>query len=149
MNSEIIKLERERMSFAFEKVKKVQSTIYSKEFNSYVKDFPMLLLNNHLPNTFAFVSMNGQGDKASEKAYREIWSLCFEWLKKRPVLKDLIGNDPDNEITLKKLAEINLVQSGLIAIELDALFIWLRRFADGLIQVNMNSGIGIENSKTG
>lgn len=88
-----------------------------KEYKAYVKKIPMMILNNGLGATFAFV----YSKKKSGNTYQLIDMQTKKWLK---VDEDLIKWIIDQE-SPEYRATTN---------EVLALFNWLKRFADGMIE---------------
>ncbi|GAK61616.1 CRISPR-associated protein, Cmr5 family [Candidatus Vecturithrix granuli] len=100
---------------------------YGKEYKSYVKKIPMLIKTNGLGATFAFVF-----SKADEKSpYTLIYQQTKEWLKHDP--KGLMQFSEKTELA-QELVQRNSAEYRAITIEVLAFFTWLRRFAEGLIE---------------
>jgi len=129
-------LEKERAKFAYKCVSKViekypnimdENTKKSvpskqqKEYKSYVKKIPMMILNNGLRATFAFI----YSKKQKNEAYDLIYKQTTEWLKPEKNLIKWIINQESQEYK----ATTN---------EVLALFNWLKRFADGMIEEEEN-----------
>jgi len=127
-------LEKKRSQYAFksvkeaiekfpnvkdEKTKKLVPSKQQKEYKSYVKKIPMMVLNNGLGATFAFV----YSKKKKGNAYELIENQIKDWfeLDKKQVLVDWIIHQESQEYR----ATTN---------EILALFTWLKRFVDGMIE---------------
>jgi len=129
-------LEKERAKFAYECVSKVikkypnimdENTKKSvpskqqKDYKSYVKKIPMMILNNGLRATFAFI----YSKKQKNEAYGLIYKQTTEWLKPdKNLIKWIIDQKPQ-----EYKATTN---------EVLVLFNWLKRFADGMIEEEEN-----------
>jgi len=87
------------------------------DYKSYVKKIPMMILNNGLGATFAFI----YSKKKEGNAYKLIYNQIQEWLKANKDLVEWIINQESQEYR----ATTN---------EVLALFNWLKRFADGMIE---------------
>ena len=109
-------------------------------YKSYVKKIPMMILNNGSGATFAFIYSKGQkyskkkNKKAGEKenpkdAYDLISYQIDDWFKNHSFIQKKSDNDLVEWI-------INLDSSEYRAVtnEVLALFNWLKRFADGMIE---------------
>jgi len=129
-------LEKERAKFAYmcvskiiekypnimdENTKKSVPSKQQKEYKSYVKKIPMMILNNGLKVTFAFI----YSKKQKNEAYDLIYKQTTEWLKPEKNLIKWIINQESQEYK----ATTN---------EVLALFNWLKRFADGMIEEEEN-----------
>jgi CRISPR-associated protein Cmr5 len=107
---------------------KIEDSKEAKEYKSYVKKIPMMIKSNGLGATLAFVK-----SKQKKEAYNLIYTQLSEWLTTNiitaPLLPKNTNFDLVNEVISKDSSEYRT-----IAIETLALFNWLRRFAEGLIQ---------------
>ena len=98
-----------------------------KEYKSYVKKIPMLIKTNGLGATFAFMLSKGG-------TYEVIGEQVLCWLK-----IDEKGFQNDNNLNSfkelnKKIIDSKSPEYRALTIEVLAFFNWLRRFADGLIE---------------
>ncbi len=99
----------------------------AKEYKAYVKKIPMMIKSNGLGATLAFV----KSKEKKKEAYQLIYKQLAEWL----IFKELIANgDLVKEVIDKSSSEYRM-----ITVETLALFNWLRRFAEGLIQGEADS----------
>lgn len=96
-----------------------------KEYKSYVKKIPMLIKTNGLGATFAFIF-----SKKDKEAYGLIYSQVSEWFTRdeNPFKFEI------KEDFTKELCKMVSQQYRAITTETLALFSWLRRFAEGLIE---------------
>jgi len=114
-------IEGGRAAFAYECASEAKDKSFCKEYKSHVKRIPMLIKTNGLGQTFAFV--NSKGDEA----HKLIYNQTSEWLSKNGFIN---SNDDMIEQIINK-ASFDYRQ---LTIEVISLFVWLRRFADGLIE---------------
>lgn len=124
-------LEQGRAYFAYQQVQSVAGEGYDKEYKAYVKKIPMLIKTNGLGSAVAFVDAKSKGKANNSKlAYGAVYEQITGWLKK-------------DEKTLIDLLEKNLTEAILLldsrnyraaTVEVLALFNWLRRFAEALIE---------------
>jgi len=146
----INKLENGRAEFAYKCAEEGKS-IDSKEsvqigndyfkdnqYKSYVKKIPMLIKTNGFGATMAFIfskqtkyknnKQPGTNDNP-KNAYNLIYKQISDWFKneKNPFKFEF------SELT-KDICDINSQEYRAITTETLALFTWLRRFAEGLIQ---------------
>ena len=125
--SETIKdLEKQRAEFAFECVEKViekngKDLKTSNEYKSYVKKIPAMIQTNGLGATLAFMY-------SKKKTYEIIYKQIDEWLKKERKLKD------NSDELVKWVIHLDSSKYKHITNEVMALFLWLRRFAEGMIE---------------
>jgi len=100
------------------KTKKLVPSKQQKDYKSYVKKIPMMILNNGLGATFAFVYSRRDVD-----AYNLIYNQTNEWLKK----------DDKNDL-IDWIINLDSSEYRAVTNEVLALFNWLKRFADGMIE---------------
>ena len=123
-------LSQERAQFAFDRVTDARDNLEGKsgEFKSHVKKVPLMIRNNGLCATFSFVlSKTKTGNEKNSYAYIE--EICRDWLISQKILKPE-GTTPLANI----LSNLDRDQYRRVMRELLALFTWLKRFADGLIE---------------
>jgi len=102
-----------------EKTNKSVPSKQQKEYKAYVKKIPMMILNNGLGATFAFI----YSKKQKNEAYELIDKQVLKWFKlddKKDLVKWIIDQESQ-----EYRATTN---------EVLALFNWLKRFADGMIE---------------
>ena len=121
-------LEKERAEFAYECVEKVvdeyeKDSKTANEYKSYVKKIPTLIQTNGLSATLAFMY-------SKKKTYEIIYNQIKEWLEKREfeIDKELV-----KWVILKDSSDYRHITS-----EVMAFFVWLRRFAEGMIEKEKN-----------
>jgi CRISPR-associated protein Cmr5 len=90
-----------------------------KEYKSYVKKIPMMILTNGLGATFAFV----YSKKKNGNAWELVYNQTKEWLKV-----------PQNDELVKWIIDQDSQSYRAVTNEVLALFNWLKRFADGMIE---------------
>lgn len=113
-------LEKERSQFAYKCVVDANTKKeIKKDYKSYVKKIPMMILNNGLGATFAFV----YSKKKSGNAYELIYKQTNDWL-----------NKDSKEDLVKWIIDKNSQEYRATTNEVLALFNWLKRFADGMIE---------------
>jgi CRISPR-associated protein Cmr5 len=116
-------LQRERAEFAFdcvETVKNQKKPDVANEYKSYVKKLPAMIQTNGLGATLAFMF-------SKKKTYKIIYDQLDTWLKERRKLKK-------EEELVRWIVEQDSSKYKLITNEVLALLLWLRRFADGMIE---------------
>jgi len=147
-------LAQKRSQFAYKKVEdaikkypnvkdeKTQKSVPSKqqkEYKAYVKKIPMMILTNGLGATFAFVY-----SKKDKDAYGLIYKQIDEWLQKNyrtgqcdkntECYKDEKESQCSKIDLVKWIICLNSPEYRAVTNELLALFNWLKRFADGMIE---------------
>lgn len=126
-------IERQRARFAYDCAEKAKTISKSKEYKAYVKKIPMLIKTNGLAATFAFVKAKSEDDKDKPGyAYRLIYDQTTEWLKQEP--RGIISDRLKNAELVKVLVDLNSDEYRAITNEVLAFFVWLKRFAEGLIE---------------
>jgi CRISPR-associated protein Cmr5 len=107
-----------------EELEKAQKS-FGKDYQSYVKKIPMRILTNGLGATFAFV----YSKKKDGNAYDLIYKQTKEWLKV-----------PKNDELVKWIIDRESPEYRAVTNEVLALFNWLKRFADGMIEGEETNG---------
>lgn len=121
-------IEHGRAEFAYRCVEGVKrnNNIKNSNYKSYVKKVPMLIKTNGLGATYAFIYSK------DDEAYKEIYRNTKEWLEcEDGGLIDLSGNECE---LVKKIIELPSSKYRAVTIEILALFQWLRRFAEGMLE---------------
>jgi len=119
-------LEKERSQFAYKCVVDAnKKEEIKKDYKPYVKKIPMMILNNGLGATFAFI----YSKKKNGNAYELIYKQTNDWLKK-----------DNKEDLVKWIIEQESSEYRAITNEILALFNWLKRFADGMIEEEEENG---------
>jgi CRISPR-associated protein Cmr5 len=114
------------------------------KYKSYVKKIPMMVLTNGLGATFAFIYSkqksydSKKNKKAGEKenpknGYDLIYKQVDEWLK-----KDYKQNN--NDELIQWIIHQDSQSYRAVTNEVLALFNWLKRFADGMIEGEEENG---------
>lgn len=130
-------IERQRAQVAYKCAEEGKSLPKSKEYKAYVKKIPMLIKTNGLGATFAFVKSKSENDKdKAGYAYSLIYNQTTEWLKQEP--KGIISDKVKNNDLVKVLINLNSDEYRAVTNEVLAFFVWLKRFAEGLIEGEAN-----------
>jgi len=125
-------LEKARVEFAYKKVEEVvqqegKSSKTSNEYKSYVKKIPTYIQTNGLSATFAFMY-------SKKGTYEIIYNQINEWLTDERKLKN------SDEELVKWIIKQDSSKYKHITKEVMALFMWLRRFAEGMIEKEKEDG---------
>jgi len=123
MNQAVI--ESGRAEFALNTVKRVRDDLQiedktRKEYKQYCKKFPSLILTNGLAASVAFAMDKGG-------AYGLIYDNIAEWLKQN-------GFFEESQKLEGYICSLNSDMYRFVTKETLAMFIWLKRFASGLIK---------------
>jgi len=123
------RLENGRADFAYKAAEEGKKLPKPKEYKSHVKKIPMRIKTNGLGATFAFIFSKSLKDQT----YRKIYEQVSDWFRKEenPFKFEFLD-------FTKKLCEMDSQQYRAITNETLALFSWLRRFAEGLIEGDEN-----------
>ena len=121
-------IESGRAEFALDAVNGVIKNYRNnaKEYKSYVRKFPSLVLTNGFAAAVAFVLEKKKKENEEKNAYNLIYDNISNWLEtnkfyENKELKEYIFSLDSNEYRV-------------VTNEILALFEWLRRFASGLIE---------------
>lgn len=128
------KLEQGRAEFAYKCAEGGNGISKKKEYKAYVKKIPMLVKTNGLGAAIAFVKAKSDKDESKAGyAYALIYKQTTDWLKQEP--KGLIIDRLNkNEDLVKVLTDLNSPEYRAVTNEVLAFFVWLKRFAAGLIE---------------
>jgi len=121
----INKLENGRAGYAYECAEVGSKLSKPKEYKSYVKKIPMLIKTNGMGATFAFVFSKQKKGNGYELIYKQV----SEWFQKEENPYQF-----EFKYFTKELCKMDSQQYRAITTETLALFTWLRRFAEGLIE---------------
>ena len=110
---------RKEKSDIKDKSKFLKSILNCDNYKSYVKKIPSLIQTNGLAATFAFMY-------SKKGTYEVIYKQVEKWLKKRDF--DI------NEELIKWIITQNSPEYRRVTNEVMGLFVWLRRFAEGMIE---------------
>lgn len=114
----------------------------NKAYKSYVKKIPMLIKTNGLGATIAFIFSKKKDDiEKTDYAYLKIYEQLDTWLRSEHhgqfsnIFSFIPTKDEhDNKIELSDaIISLDSNQYRMVTNELIALFTWLRRYAEGLI----------------
>ncbi|HOQ40252.1 MAG TPA: type III-B CRISPR module-associated protein Cmr5 [Fervidobacterium sp.] len=126
----IQKLERGRAEFAYSCVKNALHMLEpkkQKEYKSYVKKIPQMILSNGLGPTIAFVFAKSENGNAYDLIYKQI----NQYIKSETSSRIRIT---DNTDFLQWIVSCNSTEYKYASREILSFFNWLRRFAEGLIE---------------
>ena len=125
----INKLERGRAEFAYRCVQEAISRLNSKkkEYKSYTKKIPQMILSNGLGQTIAFIKA-----KKSSSPYELIYDQLTKYIKSESTSR--IQMPPDKDDLLEWVISCESINYKYITQEVLAFFNWLRRLAEGLIE---------------
>lgn len=96
---------------------------YAQEYKSYTKKIPMLIKNNGLGATLAYINSKAKDNNP----YTIIHRQTQKWLEQQGYLLK------DGEL-VEQVIEMESPQYHAVTIETLALFTWMKRFVDGLIE---------------
>jgi len=129
----INKLERGRAEFAYECAKEAIEKYESndkkkKEYRSYVRKLPTMILTNGLGQALAFVVSK----KEEGNAYELIYNQLTGYMKSKCVTR--ISMDPSKEDLLEWIISCDSQTYRYITQEILAFLNWLKRFTEGMIE---------------
>jgi len=129
-NEDVInKIEKGRAEFAYKCVKEVKDKNYAKDYRSYVKKIPSMILSNGAGQTLAFIKSKSN----NKEAYKDIYKQINEYFTNKDI--PTITKPENKEDILDWIVSCDSkTDYRYITGELLALFNWLRRFAEGMIE---------------
>jgi len=123
----INKLEQGRAEFAYNCALEGSKQEYKIEYKQYVKKLPMMIKNNGLGASIAFIYSKQNGKSKQNKAYKLIYKQLTDWLSR------IWDFDKSKELA-NFITGLTSEQYRLYTLEIIGFLTWLRRFADGLIE---------------
>lgn len=126
----ITKLEQGRAEFAYRCVEEVKASKdhIQKNYRSYARKLPQMILSNGLGQTIAFV----YAKKENGDAYDLIYKHLTEYLKSECVASIRMPNN-QNEL-IEWIISLNSYNYRHLTEEILAFLKWLKRFAEGMIE---------------
>lgn len=120
-------IEQGRANFAYKSVKNLVDSGKTKNYKSYVRDFPNMIKMNGFGAAMAFCFAKMEKEKEKENAYRELYTQINNWLKER-------GYVEANKDVMQVITETDSDTYKLLTTETMAYLSWAKRFAEGLIR---------------
>ncbi|MBC7319182.1 type III-B CRISPR module-associated protein Cmr5 [bacterium] len=127
----INKLEKGRAEFAYECMMKIVNTTdekKKKEYRSYIRRLPTMILTNGLGQALAFVVAKSENGNA----YKLIYKQLTNYMKSKYITK--IQMPQDEKEFLKWVISCDSQTYRYITQEILAFLNWLKRFAEGMIE---------------
>ncbi|MEM3771549.1 MAG: type III-B CRISPR module-associated protein Cmr5 [Candidatus Micrarchaeia archaeon] len=134
-------LEQKRAEYAFNIVKEIKDKSYDSDFSTLIAKMPSYILTNGLGNTIAFLFSKGKEHHLIVLAIIADWVLRINKLNRSEKIERLRDNwifssnirENFDEIIDKLVLNVDMRQYTFITNELLALFVWLKRFCEGII----------------
>jgi CRISPR-associated protein Cmr5 len=141
-------LARERSQFAYGCVQSFvidsqKNDEKQKKYKRYIRSTPMRILTNGLGATIAFIfSKRLKGDS---EIYNQINAHIYDWLRKEHnkhliKLDDKKNPEKKSKELTDKIIHLKSPEYRAVTNEVLALFNWLKRFADGMIEGEEENG---------
>ena len=130
----IEKLERGRAEYAY-KCALNGKDCKDKNYKSYVKKLPMMILANGLGSTLAFVASKKKDRDKPENAYNLIYEQITDYFKSNSNIGIKL---PENKDLCEWIISCDSQTYRYITNEVLAFLNWLRRFAEALIEEEEN-----------
>lgn len=126
------KLERGRAEFAYKRVKQTLQEIKKestkKEYRSYLRKIPQMILSSGLGQTLAFVFAKSK----EGNAYKLIYDQITEYLKSD--FTSSIKMPPDKNDLIEWVVSLDSHSYRYVTQEIISILNWLKRFAEGMIK---------------
>lgn len=120
-------IEQGRADYAYQCALKGSKDSKAKEYKSYVKKVPMMIKTNGLGATTAFIMSKSKDANNWTLIYEQI----YNWLKQDD--NSYLINNASGDLS-EIIIQLNSTQYRAVTNEVLALFNWIRRFAEGLIE---------------
>lgn len=125
----INKLEKGRAEFAYKCVKEaIEQLKRKKEYRSYTRKVPQMILSNGLGQTLAFVKAKSEEGNAYDLIYKQL----TEYMKSESTSRIKMPHDKTDLV--EWVISCNSSDYRYIAQETLAFLNWLKRFAEGMIE---------------
>ena len=143
MQNQIRNQDKLRAIFSYQSVQyfvNENSAENQKKYRAYIRNTPSMILNNGLGATVAFIF-----SKNKEDVYNKLGENIYDWLKEEQNSYLIVLNKKEkSEEKLKELTDkiihLNSSEYRAVTNEVLALFSWLKRFADGMIEGVVEDG---------
>lgn len=141
------KLERGRAEFAYDCVRQAIEEVFKgedekerrKEYRSYARKIPTMILTNGLGQALAFLKAKAgtdeeenEAEKGKSRVYRLLYEQITKYMKSETTLR--ISMPPEREDLLGWVISCDSVEYRYITQEILAFLTWLSRFAEGMIE---------------
>lgn len=127
----LTKLERGRAEFAYDCVKQAKEELKiekQREYRSYSRKIPQMILSNGLGQTLAFIYAKKEEGNAYDLIYRQL----TDYLKRVSTRINM----PDNQIELIEwIISLDSYHYRHVTEELLSFLSWLKKFAEGMIKL--------------
>ncbi|HEK25155.1 MAG: type III-B CRISPR module-associated protein Cmr5 [Hydrogenobaculum sp.] len=129
----ITALERGRAKFAYECVKEVleRNNTIQKEYRSYARKIPSMILSSGLGQALAFVYSKNSRKEKEESAYNVIYDQLSRYMKSDIAVRIRAPKDRD---LIDWVLSCDSYDYKYATQEILSFFKWLRRFAEGMIK---------------
>lgn len=127
-------IENGRASFAFSCAREgSELKAVNKEYKAYVRKIPALIRTNGLGATMAFLAAKKDQDPSKKGyAYLKVYQQIGDWLARKGLIH------ADQGPLEKQVIEMDSLAYRVTTAEVLALFRWLTRFAEALIEGETN-----------
>lgn len=127
----IVHIENGRVKKAYDFVKEImdKDDEIKKEYKSYVKKIPSMILTNGIGPTIAFMY-------SKKGTYEIIYNQIQDYLKSDISLRFRLSKDTG---LIEAITTLDSINYKLLTAEIMALFNWLRKFAEGMLEVDDNA----------
>ncbi len=124
--------EQNRAWFAYQCAEKGAKLSKAAEYKAYTKKFPTLVKTNGLGAALAFIyAKSSPKPDSAGHAYQLIYQQIHAWLKTDQ--KDLLKLQEKDELVAKVIESDSSIYRA-VTIEVRAFMNWVRRFAEGMIE---------------
>lgn len=106
------------------------------KYRSYAKDLPMRIKTNGLGAALAFVRAKSSSGGADGEAYRLLYEHLSDWLDTDARSYLLAPAVAESDDLVEQVVSLDSSAYRAVTREVLSLLSWLRRFADGLIDVS-------------
>jgi len=111
-----------------------------KKYRAYIRNTPLMILNNGLGATVAFIF-----SKNKEDVYNKLGENIYDWLKEEQNSYLIVLNKKEEskeklEELTDKIINLNSSEYRAVTNELLSFFNWFKRFADGMIEGDEEDG---------
>ncbi|TCO60228.1 type III-B CRISPR module-associated protein Cmr5 [Caldanaerobacter subterraneus] len=141
------KLEKGRAEFAYDCVRQAIEEVFKgedekerrKEYRSYARKIPTMILTNGLGQALAFLKAKAgtdeeenEAEKGKSRVYRLLYEQITRYMKSETTSR--ISMPPEREDLLGWVISCDSVEYRYITQEILAFLTWLSRFAEGMIE---------------
>ena len=128
-------IEQRRAQYALEKINQIKACDFRDKYRSYVVSLPAQIQLNGLGQSIAFIYSKKNASNLEAKAYGKLYQHMSQWICDSDNNGIYFQIETSNDL-MESLVNNDMQKYQLVTVELQALLVWLKKFARALINNN-------------